>query len=500
MPRQRRRILRERNERGLSLFLRTLNSVLRIFISEDPFQNICRNDLIDAQERLIDASSTLALLVEDMSISNRAEIDWLNMNLRGRLIDLKKNVQGILEILSTIVERDEDATSDTAYYTQNSEENIIGRPLLAITREQLEHLRSLYFSWQKIAKLLHVSISTIQRRRIEFEMEEQSYSDISNEELDSIYLALSNSNGNTIVTPNLGRRRFLGALRSRGLKIQRRRVSESIRRVDPVGTALRWRLVIHRRKYFVPAPNSLWHIDSTHKLIRWKFIVHVCIDGKTRLLIYCHCANNNKAETVLSLFEDGVIKWGLPSRVRSDYGMENYLVASYMIENRGAGRGSIITGSSVHNCRVERTHRDVYSGVLVFYAKLFENMERRGILDPLDDTHLFCLHFVFLPRINSSLQEFVAQMNNHPVSTEGNMSPLQLWEKGILENINSTHSAIEEPESFGIDPEVPFLDNDAYQVSIDPISPLNTEMFPDPLQMDNNQGVDTYLQCLASMD
>ena len=267
-----------------------------------------------------------------------------------------------------------------------------------------------------------------------------------------------------------------------------------------MGTAVCWRLVIHRRKYFVPAPNSLWHIDSTHKLIRWTFIVHVCIDGKTRLLIYCHCANNNKAETVLSLFEDGVIKWGLPSRVRSDYGMENYVVASYMIENRGAGRGSIITGSSVHNCHVERTHRDVYSGVLVFYAKLFENMERQGILDPLDDTHLFCLHFVFPPRINSSLQEFVAQMNNHPVSTEGNMSPLQLWEKGILENINSIHSAIEELESFGIDPDVPFLDNDAYQVSIDPISPLNTELFPDPLQMDNNQGVDTYLQCLASMD
>ena len=92
MPRQRHRILRERNERGLSLFLRTLNSVLRIFISEDPFKNVCRNDSIDVQERLIDASSTLALLVEDMSISNRAEIDGLNVNLRGRLIDLKKNV------------------------------------------------------------------------------------------------------------------------------------------------------------------------------------------------------------------------------------------------------------------------------------------------------------------------------------------------------------------------------------------------------------------------
>ena len=42
----------------------------------------------------------------------------------------------------------------------------------------------------------------------------------------------------------------------------------------------------------------------------------------------------------------------LPSRVRSDHGMENHLVGMYMIENRGTDRGSIITGSSVHNSRV----------------------------------------------------------------------------------------------------------------------------------------------------
>ena len=459
--------------------------------------------MVDIQERLRDASSTLTFLVEDMSVSNNTEIAGLNVSLRGRLVDLKKNVQRILEILSTIaVEDDGGASLDIAYFTQTRprEENNTGRPLLAITRDPLEHLRSLHFSRQKISKLLHVSISTIQRRRKEFGMEDQNYSDISNEELDSIYLAFSNNNGNNIVTPNLGRRRFLGALRSRGLKVQRWRISECIRRVDPEGTALRWRLVIHRRNYFVPAPNSLWHIDSAHKLIRWKIIVHVCIDGKTRLLIYCHCANNNKAETVLSLFEEGVNRWGLPFRVRSDYGMENYLVASYMMENRGAGRGSIITGSSVHNCRVERTHRDVYSGVLVFCAKLFENMERQGNMDPLDDIHLFCLHYVFLPRINSSLQEFVSQMNNHPVSTEQNMSSLQLWEEGILENINSAHSAIEDPETFGIDPEVIlFLDDDAYQINIVPPSPRNTEMLPDPFQMDDNQGIDTYLQCLTLM-
>ena len=93
-------------------------------------------------------------------------------------------------------------------------------------------------------------------------------------------------------------------------------------------------------------------------------------------------------------------------------------------------------------------------------------------------------------------------MNNHPVSTERNLSPLQLWEQGMLENINSAHSAIEDPDSFGIDPEiVPYIDNDDYQVSVDPpasqMSQEQVAMLPDPLQSDNNQGINTYLQCLT---
>jgi hypothetical protein len=169
------------------------------------------------------------------------------------------------------------------------------------------------------------------------------------------------------------------------------------------------------------------------------------------------------------LFHNAVQKWGLPSRVRGDYGMENYHVAAYMIENRGEGRGSIITGSSVHiNSRVERTHRDVYSGVLVFYARIFEQLEQDGCLNVLDDVHLFSLCHVYIPRIENSLQELVGQLNNRPVSTERNLSPLQMWEIGMLENM---HSGLNETEieHFGMDPDsVLAIEDQDYQVQVNP--------------------------------
>ena len=57
-------------------------------------------------------------------------------------------------------------------------------------------------------------------------------------------------------------------------------------------------------------------------------------------------SDNNRAETVLQEFLNGVEEFGLPSRVRSDKGGENVDVSAYMLSHpqRGPGRGSMITG------------------------------------------------------------------------------------------------------------------------------------------------------------
>ena len=89
--------------------------------------------------------------------------------------------------------------------------------------------------------------------------------------------------------------------RSLGLRVQRRRVRESLIRVDPQNTALRWGIVIARRHYSLPWPNSLCHLDGHHSLIGWELVVHGCIDGFSRRIMFFKGSNNNLSQTVLEL-------------------------------------------------------------------------------------------------------------------------------------------------------------------------------------------------------
>ena len=91
-------------------------------------------------------------------------------------------------------------------------------------------------------------------------------------------------------------------------------------------------------------------------------VTHGAVDGYSRIPVYLRCSNNNRAETVLTLFKEAVQEFGLPSRVRCDRGGENVDVSMFMLSHplRGPDRGSVLVGRSVHNQRVERMWRDVF--------------------------------------------------------------------------------------------------------------------------------------------
>ena len=97
------------------------------------------------------------------------------------------------------------------------------------------------------------------------------------------------------------------------------------------------------------------------------------------MVVYLKCSSNNRSSTVYSLFISAVNHYGLPSRLRSDQGRENYRVAQHMIEHRGAGRRSMITGSLVHNQRIERFWRDLHYAVTNLFYGLFYHMEHLNI-------------------------------------------------------------------------------------------------------------------------
>lgn len=55
--------------------------------------------------------------------------------------------------------------------------------------------------------------------------------------------------------------------------LQRTRCAELLAEIDRVGTVIRWSQAVHRRQYSVPTPNSLWHLDSHHGLIRYMIFI-----------------------------------------------------------------------------------------------------------------------------------------------------------------------------------------------------------------------------------
>ena len=304
-----------------------------------------------------------------------------------------------------------------------------GRHEIPISEEQITVLLDYHFTVPAIADIFGVSTRTVRRRIAAYGLEDyHAFCEISDAQLDTIVHHFVETH------PNSGQRCLEGFLRSKGVRLQRQRVRDALKRFDPRGVESRLRRTLHRRQYSVCMPNSLWHIDGNHKLIRWRIVIHGGVDGYSRLPVFLRASANNLSDTMLRCFLDGVHHYGLPSRVRCDWGVENVRVSEFMLNHpeRGPGRGSCITGRSVHNQRIERFWRNLFIGCVSLFYHLFYMLEDMRLLNHDNPNDLFALHYVFLPRVNRALDIFRESYSHHPVRTAGNRSPYQLWMAGLV--------------------------------------------------------------------
>ena len=222
-------------------------------------------------------------------------------------------------------------------------------------------------------------------------------------------------------------------------------------------------------------------MDGNHKLIQpYRIVIHGGIDGFSRLIVFLKASTNNRASTVMECFRGAVDKYSPPSRVRTDLGLENIDVARFMLERRGLNRGSIITGTSVHNQRIERMWREVNCIVCSRFVNIFSFLESL-VLDTTNEVHLFVLHLVYIPLINQALKELSEAWNCHALSTEGNLTPRQLWVQGMITSQNTIYSAVASVhdneeinwDEYGIDEDGPVAElQSTYSVTV-PESPIN---------------------------
>ena len=186
---------------------------------------------------------------------------------KNNMDDLVMNLRSLSEEWHRYIATTERISESLRYRVVTGDNVARGRPPFIISKEQLEYLRSISFSWTDIAMLLGVSRMTLFRRRQEYGLLDEPDRLLTDSELAAKVSEIKN------MLPDAGEKLILGQLKAMGYSVTRNRVRNTLRSVDPINTALRWQGGITiRRPYSVPGPNSLWHIGM------FRSYVSVCYD------------------------------------------------------------------------------------------------------------------------------------------------------------------------------------------------------------------------------
>ena len=144
-------------------------------------------------------------------------------------------------------------------------------------------MRALNYNWTKIASMLDISRATLYRRSEEAGISTSDKTPLSSMKLDRIVSSIKQNHSNDVEVL------IKGHLISRGIRVPRQAIRDSIHRVDHENVDAHRNSVIHRCVYVCLILN----IDGHHKLVRWRFVIHGAIDGFSCTMFYLKCCDNN---------------------------------------------------------------------------------------------------------------------------------------------------------------------------------------------------------------
>uniref|UniRef100_A0A3B5Q105 Integrase core domain-containing protein n=1 Tax=Xiphophorus maculatus TaxID=8083 RepID=A0A3B5Q105_XIPMA len=302
-----------------------------------------------------------------------------------------------------------------------------GRPAIHITREQINFLLAQGHTVKRMANIFGCSTSFLYKKSKALGVPIRGrLAAVTDEDLETNIRQLQSLKTRC---PSLNQM-MQGLLHAQGLVVPRYlKISGIYFRVDDLELNS-----LYTFAYIIPYTFFVFPF-------RWGFVVHGGIDGCSRLIIYLNCSTDNRASTVLFHFLKATGLYGLPSRVRSDHGGENVQVALVMNLLQGIECRSHLTGESIHNQRIERLWRDVFLHVLEPFYSTFYNLEDSAFSDPSNDVHKLSLHIVFLPEIQSRLEQFRKAWSHHSLRTENNKTPTQIWTEQMLAKMGANSTA-----------------------------------------------------------
>ncbi|CAH0381428.1 unnamed protein product [Bemisia tabaci] len=354
------------------------------------------------------------------------------------------------------------------------------------TAETITFLRSTGMKWYRIAQHLNVDRRELFRLRLNMSAQQTLSVPLSDEELWTEIQHIKTE------YPHFGELYVAAALLQRGFKIARQRIRECIREMDPEGVALRslhFIPKIPRGIYWVPGAMWIWHADGNEKPKMFGVYIHGCVDGHSRYPIYLYAANNKRATTPFKVFYEAALKYGLPRFLRIDEGTENVKFAEFMEVNGQAldRQQSVFTGPSTKNVRIERFWGEV-NDVTKPFKDLFKSIENEGILDTGDPVELFALHYIYLPRIQKSLDDFVSIWNVHSMRSAHCKTPSAMF---FTEKYGTPETVLCHPVPEPEDLEEETLNMERHEFA--------RTVIPDPLEDDGNSGINLYLELVNAI-